>query len=440
MEKSSLALKGKRVLFISYNGMLDPLGQSQVIPYLKELSRVGVQFTLLSFERAPAFEFEGTAKCAELHRQLAAENIDWHWLRYHQKPSLPATVYDVMAGVRCARLLVKRNRIEMVHARSHIPAIIGLALKKSYGLKLIFDIRGLMAEEYLDAGHWRKGSIPHRLTKTMESRVLEAADGVVTLTEKIWPIIKEWKGLRGREVIHEVVPCCADLEVFKFRQEDRDSRRKELAVGERFVLVYSGSIDGWYLTESMADFFAEFLQRKPDAHFLWLLPSGHRRIRNLMQDRGIAPENYTVLAVLSREVSSYLSASDAGLALIKPCFSKLASSPTKTAEYLACGLPIIMNAGIGDSDALITGENVGVLIHNFDRQDYARAVFEVEGFARNAGQTRRLSREVAAKLFDLRRVGIERYTRLYERLVERVQASPEISNVQQATLGNSDLT
>jgi len=99
-----------------------------------------------------------------------------------------------------------------------------------------------------------------------------------------------------------------------------------------------------------------------------------------------------------------------------------------------------MNVGIGDSDALITDENVGVLIHNFGRQDYARAVVEIEGFASDAGQTRRRAREVAAKLFDLRRVGIERYTRLYERLVERVQSSPEISNVQQTTLGNSDLT
>jgi glycosyltransferase involved in cell wall biosynthesis len=251
----------------------------------------------------------------------------------------------------------------------------------------------------------------------MERRALSAADGVVTLTEKIWPIIKEWEGLRGREVIHEVVPCCADLELFKFRQEDRDRRRKELGVGERFVLVYSGSIDGWYLTEPMADFFAEVLRRRPDAHFLWLLPSGHRRVETLMQDRGVAPGNYTLLAASSRDVPSYLSASDVGLALIKPCFSKLASSPTKTAEYLACGLPIIMNAGIGDSDSLIIQENVGALIHNFEQQDYARAVVEIEGFAGQAEQTRRRARATAAKLFDLRVVGIKRYTRLYEKVL-----------------------
>ena len=94
-----MVLKDRRVLFISYNGMLDPLGQSQVLPYLRKLSARGVRFTLLSFERAPAFESGGRGKCEDLRRQLAAENIDWHWLRYHQTPSLPATVYDVWAGI-----------------------------------------------------------------------------------------------------------------------------------------------------------------------------------------------------------------------------------------------------------------------------------------------------------------------------------------------------
>jgi hypothetical protein len=58
-----MALSNRRVLYISYNGMLDPLGQSQVIPYLKELSRAGVQFTLLSFERPHAFTPAGVAQC-----------------------------------------------------------------------------------------------------------------------------------------------------------------------------------------------------------------------------------------------------------------------------------------------------------------------------------------------------------------------------------------
>ena len=404
-------------MFISYNGMLDPLGQSQVIPYLRELSRLGVRFTLLSFERAIAFGADGPARCAALREQLAQDGIEWHWLRYHQTPSLPATMYDVAVGVRLAKKLVRRNKIELVHARSHIPATIALRLQRAFGLKMIFDVRGLMADEYVDAGHWREGSVPYRLTKLMERRALVTCDGIVTLTERIWPIISEWDGLRGREVAHEVVPCCTDLDLFKFSEDDRQRRRAEMGLADRFVVVYSGSIDGWYLTEEMADCFSAILQQKPDASLLWLTPTKHDRLRDLMRARGITENNYTIVSAAPSEVPSYLSAADAGLAFIKPCFSKLASSPTKYAEYLACGLPLLINAGVGDSDALVTSEKAGVLVNEFNEGEYAKALVALETFGRDVAATRRRNREVAERLFNVRTVGVERYARLYARIL-----------------------
>jgi glycosyltransferase involved in cell wall biosynthesis len=413
-----MALSNRRVLYISYNGMLDPLGQSQVIPYLKELSGAGVQFTLLSFERPAAYTRQGIETCERLRRELATSGIDWHWLRYHKTPSLPATSYDVLAGIRYGSLLVRHKQIEMIHARSHIPATIALRLKRRFGVKMIFDVRGLMADEYVDAGHWRKDSVPYRITKSVERRALAGADGIVTLTERIWPIIKEWEVLRNHNAAHEVIPCCADLELFRFSREDRDRRRAELGLQDRFVIVYSGSIDGWYLTESMADFFVTLRKQKRNAHFLWLTPTRHDRINTLMQARGVGENDYTVLASTPRDVPSYLSAADAGLAFIKPCFSKLASSPTKYAEYLGCGLPLIINEGVGDSDALITREKVGALVRDFDEVEYANASVAIESFAGYPEQTRRRAREVAERLFDVRRVGAERYARLYETVLD----------------------
>ena len=394
--------------------MLDPLGQSQVIPYLKELSRQGVQFTLLSFERDQAYTPAGLAQCEQLRRELAVTGIDWHWLLYHKSPSLPATFYDVLAGIRYGSRLVSSKQIELVHARGYIPAAIALRLKRRFGAKVIFDVRGLMADEYFDAGHWRKESLPYRITKAMERRALAAADGVVTLTERIWPIINTWDGLRDRHVAHEVVPCCADLELFKFNQSDRERRRRELGLDGRFVVVYSGSIGGWYLTEEMADFFAVLLKEKPRAHALWLTTGNHDQLRTLMKTRGIEEADYTVVAATSTDVPSYLSASDAGLAFIKPCFSKLASSPTKYAEYLACGLPLIINRGIGDSDTLITREKTGVLVRDFSQTEYGSAIAAIEDFVGQPEAVRRRGREVAERLFDVRRVGVERYSHLYE--------------------------
>ncbi len=409
-----MTLEGRRVLFISYNGMLDPLGQSQVLPYLRELARRGVGFTLLSFERAKAFEPAGVLQCQQLREKLKAHGIEWHWLRYHQRPSIPATIYDVMAGYRRAAALVRRNRIEMVHARGHIPATIALALKRRFGTKMIFDLRGLMAEEYVDAKHWQEGGLPYRLTKAAERRILAATDGIVTLTERIWPIVKEWEGLRGRAIEHEVIPCCVDLSLFEFSVEERTRRRAELGLDDRLTMVYSGSLDGWYLTEEMADFFASYLKRDGQAHLLWLTTGSHDRVRELMAARNVAEKNFSVLAVASSDVPSYLAAADIGLAFIKRCVSKLASSPTKNGEYLACGLPLVINAGVGDSDALIHDWKAGVLIDEFNDESFAEAGRQVDAAVQDP-EARTHARSVAEQVFDLKIAG-ERYAALYERV------------------------
>jgi glycosyltransferase involved in cell wall biosynthesis len=419
LSPDATTLAGRRVLFISYNGMLDPLGQSQVIPYLRVLAdERGVSFTLLSFERAQAFTSAGASRVAELRAQLDAHGIEWHILRYHQRPSLPATAYDIRAGTRYAKKLVRRKGIEMVHARSHVPAAMALALKKEFGTKMIFDVRGLLAEEYADAGHWRTGEFKYKLTKRMERRFFAAADGVVTLTEAIWQIIRDWEGLRGRTLAHETIPCCADLARFRFDESVRERVRAELKLEDSFVLVYSGSLGGWYLNDEMADFFAALLAEQPAAHFLWLTPRDHDTVRALMSARDIGEEKFTVRAVLPEEVAAYLSAADAGLAFIKPCFSKLASSPTKTAEYLACGLPVVLNAGVGDSDSLATREHVGALVEKFSTEEYRRAARVVAAMLRDRETVQRHARAVAERLFDVRRTGLERYARLYEEVLK----------------------
>jgi glycosyltransferase involved in cell wall biosynthesis len=281
---------------------------------------------------------------------------------------------------------------------------------------MIFDVRGLMAEEYVDAEHWREGGVPYRLTKATERRIFAATDGIVTLTERIWPIIRNWPGLRGRWVHHEVIPCCVDLSLFQFSAAERERRRKELGLEDQFTIVYSGSLDGWYLTEKMVDFFAALLKGSQNAHLLWLTNGSPDRVRELMRSRRVETKNFSVLSVASAEVPSYLAAADAGLAFIKRCISKLASSPTKNGEYLACGLPLVINAGVGDSDALVNDWKAGVLIEEFTDAEFAEAGRAIEAMVARP-EVREKARAVAEQLFDLNVIGGERYASLYERVL-----------------------
>jgi glycosyltransferase involved in cell wall biosynthesis len=278
---------------------------------------------------------------------------------------------------------------------------------------MIFDVRGLMAEEYVDARHWPEGGLRYRVTKATERRIFAAADGIVTLTERIWPIIKEWPGLKGRDIPHAVIPCCVDLSLFKFDEAQRQKFRGELNLDDRITMVYSGSLDGWYLTEEMADFFAGFVRRRDDAHVLWLTTGSHERVRQLMSARGVSEDRFTVRAVTPKEMPGFLAAGDIGISFIKRCLSKLASSPTKNGEYLACGLPIVINAGIGDSDALARESRAAILIEDFNKIDFEAAWTRIDEVVSDP-EIKTRARELAERVFDLESVGGERYAHLYE--------------------------
>ena len=134
-----------------------------------------------------------------------------------------------------------------------------------------------------------------------------------------------------------------------------------------------------------------------------------------MSTRKVASDNFSVRAVASADVASYLAAADVGLAFIKRCVSKIASSPTKNGEYLACGLPLVINAGVGDSDLLINEWKAGVLIEDFGEEDYAKAAREI-GLILDEPRVRESAREVAERMFNLETVAGERYASLYERV------------------------
>ena len=57
------------------------------------------------------------------------------------------------------------------------------------------------------------------------------------------------------------------------------------------------------------------------------------------------------------------------------------------------------------------------MVSDFTEVEYASAVITIEALTGNLEQTRRRTREVAERLFDVRRVGFERYSRLYEKVL-----------------------
>jgi glycosyltransferase involved in cell wall biosynthesis len=279
------------------------------------------------------------------------------------------------------------------------------------GCRLVFDIRGLMAEEYADAGIWAEGSAPFRAIKRVERAGIRRADQLVVLTKRF----RDWligHGLKRAQEI-EVIPCCVDLSRF-----DEEEVKESLEDGaDRFEVVYAGSVTGLYMLEEMGRFFLALRAERPGALLRILTTSSHADASAVLRRAGLDDKDFWIGAVRPADVPAYLRRAQLGLSFRKPTFSQIAASPTKVPEYLAAGLAVVCNAGIGDMDDLLLTERVGVLVESFDEEAYREAARRALALSREPGIGSRC-REVARRRFDLATVGGGGYRNVYRRIEE----------------------
>jgi glycosyltransferase involved in cell wall biosynthesis len=421
-------MKPVRTLYVCYFGLREPLVQTQVLPYLRQLKSRNIQVSLLTFE--PRLNREWSSESIASQRAtLHAEGIAWHCLKYHKWPSLPATIYDMAVGAWTILRIMRREGVSILHARNHVPAVMSALARKFRGGRIVFDIRGFMPEEYTDAGVWPENGYLYRGLKRVERYLLRVSDAFVLLTEKardiVFPGCSDTDKL-GRPI--EVIPCCVDFERFRtVEQISREQLRADMNLTGRRVIVYLGSFGGWYMTDEMTDFLAVAHSQDPGTFSMILTQSPRQTVIDRMTSLGIEQENFLVTQVTPDEVPRYLRTADIAISFIKPCYSKQSSSPTKIAEYLASGLPVVCNAGVGDLDKLIHEHRVGVLLSEFSRQAYRKALDDIEIMRGDENLAERL-RAVARREFDLAGVGRTRYRRLYERLLRRVSTDASLES------------
>lgn len=358
----------QKILFISYDGMTDPLGQSQVIPYLQGLSKKGFQFYLLSCEKPEAFERNEAA----VKQMLAGYDIKWFPIHYTKKPPVLSTLKDIIKLRSTAKKIHERYGINMVHTRPGIPALIGLWMKKKFGVKFLHDVREFYADSRVEGGIWNISNplykIIYNYFKRKEKEEIELCDGVVCLTHAAEKIITELPGYK-KEIPLKVIPCSADLDLFdaaKINNETKLQLRKELDITDNdFIISYLGSIDGWYLTKEMMQFCKLVSGKKPAAKFLFISPHLHDVIEKEAAKYGLTADKLIVKHGSRNDVPALLSLSNYSIFFIKPCYSKLSSSPTKHGEIMAMGIPVITNSGVGDVKTIVEKYNSGYVVDEF---------------------------------------------------------------------------
>ena len=391
-------------VYITYWSLLDPLCQSQSLPYLIKLARDGYRVGLITFEQQ---RWRMTAQEAEAKRaELASQGIEWHPMSYHKRPPVFSTLYDIGVGSLAAASLAKRSRATVVHGRASVSSAIAAVAAKLAGTQLFVDADGPLSQEYVDAGVWKAGSLGHRITAWGERRAMQRADVVAVLTDHRKREIASWVP----ETPIYVLPCAVDLKRFRPEPNRRQALRDELGL-RGTVFVYAGKAGGWYATEEMVAFVAA-AKKIFDPLTLLILTGEDPAVFAELCERAEVP--FVVRAVDANEMPAYLSSADVGLCFLHPFPSKLSCSPIKLAEYLACGLPVVSTSGCGDYDRLITEESMGIVVVSSERDAYPEAAMQLHRLLDEPG-IRERCRAAASRWLGLDEVVVPRYLEIYQR-------------------------
>ena len=412
LSQHQMEISGKNILFISYDGLTDPLGQSQVLPYLSGLRKKGHRISIVSVEKESR-----KSLVPQLQARLDAEGIAWKKIAYTKKPPIISTVKDLLKLRSLCEGQCKNEKFDIVHCRSYLPALIGLHLKRKFGIAFLFDMRGFYADERVDGMIWDQDKFIYRTIyryfKKKEKEFLSEADQVISLTEAAKKEIHAWNGIAGQPVPVKIIPCCADLSLFRpginHQQIAKDLRLEKFSL----VISYAGSLGTWYLLKEMLEFFRQLLITYPEACLLFITPDNPEEIKAEAKKTGLDPErSIRIVNALYKDVPAYLSCSQVSIFFIKPAYSKTASSPTKQAEILGTGLPVICNAGIGDTDSIILDSGAGAVVRSFTNEEYDKVIKQLPELLKIPSEK---IREYAVSRLSLE-IAVERYNEVYQRI------------------------
>jgi glycosyltransferase involved in cell wall biosynthesis len=300
--------------------------------------------------------------------------------------------------------LVLRHQLHIVHARSYVPSVMALALKRITGIKFLFDMRGFWADERVDGNLWLRTGSLYRVAKGFERRFLLAADHVVSLTNAAVSEVQSFPYLQGRMPSISVISTCANLRHFQPSGDPPDE----------LVLGYVGTVGTWYLFDETVAVFYELLRMRPDARILIVNRNEHHFIRERLEAGGVPLEAVELCSTNHADMPRQIARMTASVFFIKPSYSKQASAPTKLGELLGCGIPCLSNVGVGDMAEIIEGERVGVALKSFDEGALTAGISALLLLASETG-TRMRCVAAAEKYFSLDE-GVNRYRSIYVRL------------------------
>ncbi|MCF7728060.1 glycosyltransferase [Sulfitobacter sp. M22] len=387
-------------LYLTRNGLLEPLGQSQVMAYLRGLSQDHA-ITLVTYEKPE--DWSDAEAMTRARADCEAYGIRWLPQRFRPQPKVIAPALSMTRMVWLVRREVRREGIRLIHARSYIPAAVALLVSRMTGVPFIFDMRALWPEELISAGRLRQGSLIHRAIVRTERACLAKSAGVISLTHAAVAHLKSVYPVELKKQRLAVIPTCADLERFTPAAERR--------LGPAVYGCIGTVLSGWFRTDWLASWIRVAASRDPETRFEIITRDDASRVRAALDPANELAERLSISPQPSEDMPDAVRRQDLSVMFFTSGLSKLGSAPTRLAEVLGCGLPVVVNEGVGDVADVVRKYNVGVIVEGASASHMEAAFDALQTLMQDSDLPRRC-RATAEAVFSLE-TGTEAYREIY---------------------------
>jgi len=386
----------KHIVYLSLDGLCEPLGQSQVYSYIERL-QYSHSVTVISFEKEG---FEQDSSFSKIERSLD------NWIPLNYASGNSRNWGSLIRLLRILLVLRLKNRISLLHCRGYIMASYGY-LFSFLGVDYIFDFRGFWIDEKIHSNSLGIFKNAQTLLRYWESRLFKKSNHIISLTVSARDYIVDTFDISEKRIV--VIPTCVNPSHFMVSERYRLEVRSRLNISkEDRVLLFSGSLGGYYSIPEIVKFYKLFrFHYNYSTKFIILTRQNSSWLERELKVEGLEVDELNILKVDHTDVYKYLNCADLGLILYSNDLSSVARSPTKLAEYLLCGLPFAA-PNLGDNLAILSESNLSKLVYEYgNRESYGnviKALDSIQGDISNA--------DSIANYFSLSRA-VDKISRLY---------------------------
>lgn len=395
-----------KILYLTRNGLLEPLGQSQVMSYLRGLS-TDYKITLITFEKPESWFDKKAINLAKEDCELYG--IRWLPSKFRSHPKIIAPMFSILQMIWLVTKEHINQKINLIHARSYVPALVALLVNRVIKIPFIFDMRALWPEELIVSGRIRRASLIHQVIKRVESSCLAKSDAVISLTKVAVDHLKSIypQELKDKNIL--IIPTCVDLN--RFTPISQESKK----------IITHGCIgtvlSGWFRMKQLTSWINLVAKLESNVQFKVITQDDLKKVKEKIDPFNKLNDRLKIISHSVEEMPYEVPKFFVSLMFFTDGLSKLGSSPTRMAESLACGIPIVINKGVGDTENIIKKYNVGVIVEGDSKEFIEKAIIDLRILLKDPDLNSRC-RLTAKNLFSLD-IGIQTYRETYNSILKK---------------------